>query len=623
MFGCISSPAVANFCLRYSTQSTKAEKFSEDRAFINNNFYVDDGLISVATTDEAVKLISDSRQILSKYNINLHKILSNSVDVLKAFLSSDTAESYEIFGSEETFSHRTLGILWIPKEESFEMHANPPNRPFTRRGVVSVINSLYDPLSIATPVSLTGKLLQRQVLLPKKCSKSEVVNFGWNDELPSQFLESWETWKASLSSLSSLKIPRSFKPTNFISPKRELFVFGDASESVIGYVIYMRSEFNSDVYVSFETASSKVAPLAAISLPSLELCAAVSATQCASQLVVSELKIKPESVSYFTDSTIVLGYIMNQTKKFSRYITRRVEIIPKFSLICDWHYINTIENPADLASRPQTPDQLSKSCWLKGPEFLWQKDLPIWTTPQVLQLPEERVVKESLKTMSADTSIINQMYRKFSSFVKLVNTLEVVLKVGYLLDLARQRIGISLAPRNPNPSFDECKHVSIQLAQKDSFSSEMQSIDNSNLSDSSRISSLSPFIDNASLIRVGGRLENADIPFDVKFPILLDNKHPLSNLLIDFYHRATGHQGKHLTTGEIRRNGYHILSLKSIVKNFLSKCVLCKKLRGATSTQLMASLPVDRIEEVPPFTNTGLDVFGHFLVTDKKCTRRT
>ena len=242
------------------------------------------------------------------------------------------------------------------------------------------------------------------------------------------------------------------------------------------------------------------------------------------------------------------------------------------SPICDWHYINTIENPADITSRPQTPDQLSKSCWLKGPEFLWQKDLPVWTTPQVPQLPEdeEKVVKESLKTMSVDTSIIDQMCRKFSSFVKLVNTLKVVLKVRYLLDLARQRIGISLAPRNPNPSFDECKHVSIQLAQKDSFSSEMQSIANSNLSDRSRISSLSPFLDNASIIRGGSRLENADIPFDVKFPIVLDNKHPLSNLLIDFYHRAPGHQSKHLTTGEICRNGYHILSLKSTVKNFLS-----------------------------------------------------
>ena len=77
----------------------------------------------------------------------------------------------------------------------------------------------------------------------------------------------------------------------------------------------MRSEFNSDVYVSFVTASSKIAPQAATSIPRLELYAAVSATQCASQLV-SELKIKPESVSYFTDSTIVLGYITNQTKKF-------------------------------------------------------------------------------------------------------------------------------------------------------------------------------------------------------------------------------------------------------------------------------------------------------------------
>lgn len=93
--------------------------------------------------------------------------------------------------------------------------------------------------------------------------------------------------------------------------------------------------------------------------------------------------------------------------------------------------------------------------------------------------------------------------------------------------------------------------------------------------------------------------------------------------MIDYFHKKVCHQGRHLTAGEIRSNGYHILNLKSAIRRFLFTFIQCKKLRGLNSTQLMANLPKARIEEDPPFANSGLDVFGPFIVNNGKHTRRT
>ena len=89
--------------------------------------------------------------------------------------------------------------------------------------------------------------------------------------------------------------------------RQELHVYCDASEVSIGFLIYMRS-FNvkGDVHVAFVTASSKLTPKAATTIPRLELCATLEATRCVSYLLV-ELRRKPDDTFYYTDSKIVLG----------------------------------------------------------------------------------------------------------------------------------------------------------------------------------------------------------------------------------------------------------------------------------------------------------------------------
>lgn len=74
-------------------------------------------------------------------------------------------------------------------EDVFLISITLPDRPFAKRGILSVVNSLYDPLGIAAPVSLAGRLIQREVLPTKKDLTSELLKFGWDDELPQKYVD--------------------------------------------------------------------------------------------------------------------------------------------------------------------------------------------------------------------------------------------------------------------------------------------------------------------------------------------------------------------------------------------------------------------------------------------------
>ena len=112
-------------------------------------------------------------------------------------------------------------------------------------------------------------------------------------------------------------------------------------------------------------------PLAALPQCPASSCvrAALEASRCASTLL-KELHSKRSVIFMHSDSQIVLGYIANHHRRFSKYIERRASLILKRKLQENWLYVPTKLNPADLASRPQTPVDLMTSCWFPGPPWL-------------------------------------------------------------------------------------------------------------------------------------------------------------------------------------------------------------------------------------------------------------
>jgi hypothetical protein len=86
--------------------------------------------------------------------------------------------------------------------------------------------------------------------------------------------------------------------------------------------------------------------------------------------LTKELDIEIHSVTFYTDSKVVLGYIKNDIRRFHVYVANRVQAIRDVSEPGQWEYIDTSTNPADLATRGITVKALQESDWLKGSSLL-------------------------------------------------------------------------------------------------------------------------------------------------------------------------------------------------------------------------------------------------------------
>ncbi|XP_006820866.1 uncharacterized protein LOC102804830 [Saccoglossus kowalevskii] len=146
------------------------------------------------------------------------------------------------------------------------------------------MNSIYDSLGILAPVTIEGKRILRG-LIAETSKVKENTHVGWDDPLPEEYLPRWKCWRDSLVHLENVHIPRCYTPPVFGPVKRrEYHIFCDASDVAIGAVAYLRQINDKDeVNVAFLLGKAKVNPTNAVSIPRLELCAPILATQLASK----------------------------------------------------------------------------------------------------------------------------------------------------------------------------------------------------------------------------------------------------------------------------------------------------------------------------------------------------
>ena len=120
-------------------------------------------------------------------------------------------------------------------------------------------------------------------------------------------------------------------------------------------------------------------------------------------------------------------------------------------------------------------------------------------------------------------------------------------------------------------------------------------------------------MDQDGLIRVGGRIRRADVPGDVKHPVIIPRKGHLTELLIKHHHFKVNHMGRGMTHNELHQNGYWVINGSSGVARFISSCVTCRRLRRPTELQKMACLPEDRLEPASLFSYAPLIILDHLL----------
>ncbi|XP_067949631.1 uncharacterized protein [Watersipora subatra] len=421
LFGAKSSPAVATYGLRRLAEDHR-ETAPEAADFICKDFYVDDGLTNVNSAAEAIKLVNAARDICQKGNLRLHKFISNDPEVLSALPESERSDQNTELFSGHLPEQRTLGLQWSTNEDCFKFINNVTTKPSTRRGILSVVSQLYDPLGFIAPYTLIGKNILQSI---------NKENPDWDAPVSQAHSQRWEKWTKMLLQIEEIKIPRCYKPKNFGGvPKRELHHFCDASEDGISACSYLRQKNEQgDVKVSLVLARARViSSKGLVTTPRLELASAVMAAQL-SVILKRELNMKIDKEYFWTDSMITIGRINNDSAKFTAFVSNCLRLIHSRSHKSQWHHVPGDQNPADIASRKKPCNELSNSIWFSGPQFLAETEIQT-PTHHSSKLnhdmdPELKKVEKGLKTTVIQASVADR-FSKFSTWNRLKQSVAII-----------------------------------------------------------------------------------------------------------------------------------------------------------------------------------------------------
>ena len=324
---------------------------------------MDDCLVSLPSVDEAITIQKNLCDLLAKRGFRLRKWISNNDDVLNSIPDSEKSTSTLGHALEDSKKERLLGVLWKLKEDNFTFEVDLPQRPLTRRGILSALSSLHDPLGFVAPVVLEGRLIL-QSLCKRKAE--------WDEEITSHEAEKWLEWTSCLPAISSLNIPRCLYSSGLSQAKSlEIHNFCDASSFAYGACSYLKIVDKNDFSLySFLMGKARLAPIKTVSIPRLELTAAVLSVRL-NAAMKRALNIEYCVSKFWTDSMAVLHCIQNKSKRFPTFVANRLTIIEQNSNTADWHHIPTEMNPADIASRGASANSTKGlQAWLDGPEFL-------------------------------------------------------------------------------------------------------------------------------------------------------------------------------------------------------------------------------------------------------------
>lgn len=593
LFGATSSPSVAVYGFR-SLADDNREEFPNAARAVENNFYVDDGLLSADTDSEAASLVTELRALCEKGKLKLHKFATNS-DTLKPFFESVITPE------------RVLGVKYDVHDDTFSIDVSLQDRPNsnTKRGVLSAIASVYDPLGFSAPLMLEAKLILQE---------SFRQGCDWDEALEEKLMFHWLKWKTQVQS-QSVKVPRCLQPISFGTLSRiDFHTFADASSKAYAACTYARLEDSSGhVHCALIMGKSRVVPLnRQFTIPRLELMAACMAAKLGNSVVADFSPTVSSASYYWTDSNVVLGYLRNQSKRFHIFVANRIQQILDLTSVGQWNHVVSDMNPADVATRCEK----DMNMWLNGPKFL-MNDNPLHDSEEsedieVEDLPE---VKAMTTTCHPGFPSLTDRLQRFSDYFSAQKSVALCMKYGDILKGKSQKGHTSLTTSDMQKAELAILRAVQAEAYEDELSMLTQPHDKKKLKASSKLYCLDPFIDEDGLIRVGGRIKKADVSIKVRHPVILPKHHHISKLLVRQAHEQSWHGGRGATLSTLRSNGYWIGGGRSAM-NFT--CTMCRRQRGVLQVQKMSDLPKDRLETSAPFTYVSCDLFGPFLCKEKR-----
>ena len=412
---------------------------------------------------------------------------------------------------------------------------------------MSTVSSIYDPLGLAAPFLLRGKRVLQQL-----CKDG----INWDDPLPESLRTQWETWKRELPLLEKIEIPRCFRPEEMQTLKTiELHHFSDASCDAYGQCSYLRLvDTNDQVQCSLVLGKAHVAPMKPITIPRLELTAALVSVRV-SVMLRRELSYDDVDETFWTDSKVVRAYVRNDARRFHTFVANRVQQIREHSDPKQWKYVESKQNPADDASRGLSPKNISEtSRWIRGPAFLWdpsskwQEQEEEDEEPRLLQ--DDKEVKKTTAFATGAKEKPATLLKRLEYFSDWFRAKRALALCKRYVQKLKERVCRNKKTQEPTnkgvrhepvtvDELEEAEKIIIKLVQREAFADETRQLKKRSTKEAEQPEStesrqrvraakkkspvyrLDPFIDEHEILRIGGRIRQASISSAVKHPVLL------------------------------------------------------------------------------------------------------
>ena len=629
LFGAKSSPCSALF-VKNKNAEQEAGSMPEALQAIKRGYYMDDYLDSADSVEDASRIIAQVAEVNARGGFYLHGWASNDRRALSSVTSTNRSQGGMVLLDSTTHTRlyeKTLGLSWDTRLDRLTFKATmgrmsedirSERRKPTKREVLRITMSIFDPLGLLAPFVVGSKILLQDIWRS---------GCGWDTVIGDHEFEWWRRWIRELPKVADLAVSRCYVEAGKTKTRLELHVFCDASEKAYAAVAYWRTVYEDDsCTLALIGSKSRVAPHKPVTIPRLELQAAVLACRLA-HIVETEHDLKPNERFFWSDSRTVLSWISNDPRSYQTFVANRLGEIAESSNAGEWSWVPSAENPADDATRGTT--DLSR--WFTGPEFLTRTSNCWPTAPEPSDAEKEGFASVEKRMLFLIPATICEFplpdIARFSSWKRLLRSAATVLLVRDKWRAFRRSSGErrALSTRRgksalESPFLDlnlleEAEILLLRQSQTETFPQEVAALKRGLcLGKSSRIIKLSPHLDDKEIMRVQGRTTGFEVPGFNNRPVILYGKHPTTRLLVAHYHEKVGHGNSELVLNEIRQR-YWIVKARATLQTITHKCQVCRIRRAKPLQPRMADLPAARLaHHQRPFYHCGIDYFGPMMV---------
>ena len=598
-FGLVSSPFLLAATVKHHLSLQPSSEIVE---VLSENLYVDDFIHGCDTTDLSLHSALAAFNILKSAGMELRQFNCSSLELKKEF------QKHGLHTVEATDAAKVLGVSWNTSTDSLSIapFLVPSQLFLSKRMILSQVAKLYDPFGMASPWSITAKIL---------IQKLWTATLDWDDPVPESLTSEARLALQLLQDVFSLTVPRCLRNNSAYVPEEASFhMFADASPQAFSCVVYFKASSTS--LPIFVVSKSRVAPLKSLSLPRLELLSCLIGARLTSK-ICKALKLDVP-VYCWSDSQIALGWIHISPSRLNVFVANRVIEIQRLLPNATWSHVPGQENPSDWGTRelhvPSTSQQLHH--WFHGPSWLesapdrWPSEPP--TSTSLVELPELKKEAASLLTTTSSETVLDPFLAdlKLERFSSLKKLLRVVSRIRRLFSKSRR---VSKGPLTADEIADSLIFL-IQRVQQSAFNKEYSCLqDGKPLPSTSALISLHPVLRIDGLIYSVGRTQRVEASTGL---ILLPSNHHLTDLIILLHHANELHSWVDSTLAATRSK-YWIIRGRQNVKRILNTCYVCRRLHCQPYTVPESALPEDRITEGRAFSRIGVDYFGPFHASDQ------